>query len=393
MWIALRLCLGTGGLRKTMVVDFDTDTATSDVGVIWDWPVYGYRIDYWTPDFIHVLGVMTLYYEDHVFEAQHAPDSAWYSFWCLYDFGSVDPGPVPWTGYWDQCSGPHGLTCPPDYAFMPTGLDSNPPAGHVNPYLLCAYDSGVIQRVIDHKTIILDDAYADTAIVDQWPGDSWVRRPGYADSCWAAFEVWGASQCAMRWSPRLGCDGLWNLYAWKTNPPGDPGYVDSLAHFVWGYFGFINQAVAPFDTWELVSGPCSCAAGTMTLSLDDFSRDPDFSCWTYYDAFKLEWTPEGGDGGTSSSTVALGDGVQRVRVMPNPVQSNARISYTVPSRGRVHVVVYDVMGRAVLRASRDAQRAGLQNAPIYLDGLPAGAYIARVSAGAEHSTCRFVVCR
>jgi len=59
----------------------------------------------------------------------------------------------------------------------------------------------------------------------------------------------------------------------------------------------------------------------------------------------------------------------------------------------VDVVVYDVMGRAVLRAPQDVQRAGLQTATISVAGLPAGAYIARVTAKGTDATCRFVVCR
>jgi hypothetical protein len=79
--------------------------------------------------------------------------------------------------------------------------------------------------------------------------------------------------------------------------------------------------------------------------------------------------------------------------MPNPVRSTASISYTVPSPGPVDVVVYDVMGRAVLRAPQDVQRAGVQTANISVAGLATGTYMARVSVNGVNSTCGFVVCR
>jgi len=258
----------------------------------------------------------------------------------------------------------------------------------VNPYL------DTIKRVIGHLTIVMDDEHADTVLLHQWPGDAWVRRPGYGDSGWAAYEGWSGSECSMYWSPRLGCDGLWSLFVYKTKPPTGEGYVNSNAVFSLGsWCGGVNQAVPPFDTWQLVYGPSYLTAGSKILELDDFSRWPEAFCYTYYDAFKLECVNAGGDGGDSSSAIALGDVSQRPRVSPNPAGRTASISYVVPKQGRVDVVVYDVAGRAVLKAPQGTQRAGRQTATVSVAGLPAGAYLARVSGDGAHTTCRFVVCK
>jgi hypothetical protein len=80
-------------------------------------------------------------------------------------------------------------------------------------------------------------------------------------------------------------------------------------------------------------------------------------------------------------------------VTPNPVRRTAHISYGVSRPGPVEIVLYDVTGRAVMRAAQGVQRAGLQNVAISVAGFPAGTYMARVSVNDVHSTCRFVVCR
>jgi hypothetical protein len=190
---------------------------------------------------------------------------------------------------------------------------------------------------------------------------------------------------------------LWNLYVYKTNPPPRDSAVDTTAE--WDLYGdawtggTYNQKAPPFDTWKLLYGPSYHTAGPTTLTFDDFAHEPRHHCYTYYDAFKLEYVRGGGDGGASSSTVALSDALQRVRVMPNPARRTARVSYVVPKPGRVEVVVYDVTGRAVLRTPQVDQRAGIQTATISVAGLPAGTYMARVGVNGVHTTCRFVVCR
>jgi hypothetical protein len=116
-------------------------------------------------------------------------------------------------------------------------------------------------------------------------------------------------------------------------------------------------------------------------------------CQVYFDAYKAEYVGESGDGGASSPIPLTGVGTQRVDVTPNPATSTARISYVVPQAGNVDIVLYDVMGRAVLRAAQGTQRPGIWSATIAVAGLPTGTYLARVSVNGVNATCRFVVCR
>jgi hypothetical protein len=370
---------------ESFMLDFLRDGSdTSDLNtpnqVNW-FAVYGYKVDYWAgsqPGLVD--GTLSLYYEER-YDCPgltgNRPDSVKHSFTGVLMTDSLSGG---------SWSNPAAA---PDQAVLPRSRVQGDT--HVNPCL--NYDT--IKRVIDHKTIILDDAYMDSVDIYHYCSyDSWVRRPGYADSCWAGYCQSGLAWHYMFWSPRLGCDGQWSLYVYKTEPPQGEGYVDSSAHFILGsWSGDINQAVPQFDTWQLVNGPSYLTAGTRTLVLDDFLREPDHFCYTYFDAFKLECTGGGGEGGASSAAVALADEFPRVRVKPNPARGTARISYVVSKPGRVDIAVYDVTGRAVLRASQGIQRAGLQNAAVSVAGLSAGTYMARVSVNDVHSTCRFVVCK
>jgi len=388
MWWALQQCMYPGvSLMGVMVVDFSTLVVGGD-SVVWNWPVYGYRVDYSLSgsNLDLATGVMTLYYEDHEFNTVNAPDSAKYEFRCKMDGVHT---PRRWTGSWDSIlRAPGDTPTPPDKACRPVERQIYVQQNS-NPWVFA--ESTDIRRVIDHRTVILDDEYRMTSVpeIPNWP---WVQRPGYAGGCWA-------SPCAdyyewMGWHYRLGRDGIWNTYVYKTPiAQGDVPNTDAVLMIsVYPYNYNFDQSVPPVDVWVPLGDPYPASAGTYTAWLTNWSAEPS-NCMTYFDAVKFEHIDDYYDGGMNASAVVLGHGVQCVRVMPNPVRSTASISYVVPSIGRVEVVVYDVMGRAVLRAPQDVERAGPQNATISLDGLPAGAYIARVNVGGEHSTCRFVVCR
>jgi hypothetical protein len=83
---------------------------------------------------------------------------------------------------------------------------------------------------------------------------------------------------------------------------------------------------------------------------------------------------------------------------PNPVRSESAITYDLPGAGRVHLVVYDVAGRAVATIVDEVQEAGTHTAR--WDGrnsrgerLAAGVYFARLVAGGEVRSEKLVVAR
>ena len=376
---------------RALVVNFYSNTSSVGADIAWYFPVYWYEVLYDTQiqgGETIADGRMYLRYEDHVYRADHACSTAMYSFSGVVMDSGVYPRPL--TGAWGQIrTPPPNLDCPPGLGYTPVGRVDTP--SRDNPYVKRHYDT--ITRVIEHKTIILDDEYMFDALPVLPPYGLWVRRPGYADSCWAVLSTFEYHPSYMvRWSPRLGCDGLWGMYAYKTPPAAGDTLNRSVRVTTNGGLWFFDQSASPYDTWQPLGSATLVGDSLGYVTLDNVGAGP-FPYLTYYDALKLEYEGQSGDGGASSAAVKLGDEVPRVRVTPNPVWSNARISYTVPSRGRVHVVVYDVMGRSVLRASQDVQRAGAQAATLSVAGLPFGAYVARVGVAGVHTTCRFVVCR
>ena len=81
-------------------------------------------------------------------------------------------------------------------------------------------------------------------------------------------------------------------------------------------------------------------------------------------------------------------------VFPNPASSNRplRLAFTLPEQGRVHLAVYDALGRRVAQAAEGEMGAG-SHETVLAAGLAPGVYVARLeSVGATHSV-RFVISR
>jgi len=380
IWSACRFVLWSDlAGPNSFMLDFDRDTSDVATNQVNWFAVYGYKVDYWAGSQPGIVdGTLSVYYEQHYSSpglTGNRPGSVKHSFIGVLVTDTL------FGGTWSN------LATAPDYALLP--MERYQGDTNINPHI--NYDT--LKRVIDHKTIILDDAYADSAYPCLPPGQSWVRRPGYADSCWAVLTTDRTMMYYSVWFPRLGCDGMWSLYAYKTPPvPGESltDYLNVLAKpSGWWWF---DQSAPPFDTWRLLDSRYLTQEMLGHVDVTSVGSGP-WPCYTYFDALKLEYVGGGKDGGASSSTMALGDVSQRVRVIPNPVGRTARISYVVPAQGRVDVAIYDVTGRAVLKAPQGTQRPGVQTANISVAGLPTGTYMARVSANGVNSTCRFVVCR
>lgn len=78
---------------------------------------------------------------------------------------------------------------------------------------------------------------------------------------------------------------------------------------------------------------------------------------------------------------------------PNPVRTQATISYALPEAAEVTLTVYDVLGRKVKRLVQSAHAAGFHRAQFDASGLPSGTYLYRLRAGTFTKTKRMVVVR
>jgi len=71
---------------------------------------------------------------------------------------------------------------------------------------------------------------------------------------------------------------------------------------------------------------------------------------------------------------------------PNPFNPVTTLAYTVPTRSRVSIVIYDVTGRIIRTLVDEDIEPGRHKAVLHATGLPSGVYFARMVAGAFTDT-------
>lgn len=78
-------------------------------------------------------------------------------------------------------------------------------------------------------------------------------------------------------------------------------------------------------------------------------------------------------------------------VYPNPFNPSTTISYELRAAGYVSLNVYDTAGRAVATLVHGQQQTGSHQAIFDASGLPAGVYLARLSAGSFNAAVKLVL--
>ena len=78
---------------------------------------------------------------------------------------------------------------------------------------------------------------------------------------------------------------------------------------------------------------------------------------------------------------------------PNPLSTSAVIAYAVPETQRVHLVVYDLLGREIAVLADGVQEAGAYEVRFDAADLPAGTYFYRLTAGERVETKQMTVVR
>jgi parallel beta-helix repeat protein len=80
-----------------------------------------------------------------------------------------------------------------------------------------------------------------------------------------------------------------------------------------------------------------------------------------------------------------------VAAYPNPFNPATTIRYVLEEAAHVRLVVYDMLGRVVVRLVEEKQAAGVQEAVFDASGLPSGVYLYRIEAGGHVQTGRLVL--
>ncbi|MAQ94740.1 MAG: hypothetical protein CMM84_14585 [Rhodothermaceae bacterium] len=78
---------------------------------------------------------------------------------------------------------------------------------------------------------------------------------------------------------------------------------------------------------------------------------------------------------------------------PNPSRDRARVPYALPEAGRVHLAVFDALGRRVAVLVDGPQSAGRHTAALPTDRLAPGLYHVRLVAGETVHATRLTVVR
>ena len=81
----------------------------------------------------------------------------------------------------------------------------------------------------------------------------------------------------------------------------------------------------------------------------------------------------------------------RVEIYPNPVQSQATLSFDVTNNGNVSYQVFDMSGRMVMNQNLGRMAEGSHQVSVNAESLSTGAYILRLSQGANTSCVKFLV--
>ncbi len=85
------------------------------------------------------------------------------------------------------------------------------------------------------------------------------------------------------------------------------------------------------------------------------------------------------------------DNVVNVNIYPNPVRSQATVSFDLMESCDVNYQVFDMAGRMVMNQNMGRLSEGMHQININAESLSAGSYILRLSQGAKNETVKFMV--
>ena len=81
----------------------------------------------------------------------------------------------------------------------------------------------------------------------------------------------------------------------------------------------------------------------------------------------------------------------KLSINPNPVVSNAQISYILPEKSVVTFSLIDTKGSLVKMISAETQAAGIHNQPIDFSEVSAGDYLIKMTIDGKMETKKVVI--
>jgi photosystem II stability/assembly factor-like uncharacterized protein len=178
------------------------------------------------------------------------------------------------------------------------------------------------------------------------------------------------------WSYRfLGILGLPTALSFRTHTEG------------WAPLGFAGAFLYTMDggeTWSTQATPHLTAVYDLvfTDSMTGFAVGDS--------GMILKYIPGTTAIGGQREPTAAGVHSQAVEAYPNPWNSTTIVSYTIETPALVRLVVYDVLGREVLRPLEERQSAGIHRVSVHGDGLATGAYYYTLEVDGRLTVQRFI---
>lgn len=177
---------------------------------------------------------------------------------------------------------------------------------------------------------------------------------------------------------------------------GDPDLPDDALGYGVGVWreqrapdGALRHASSPgaygFSPWvDLERG-----LGGALVVLDD---GPDVF-WTYLELKRRIAEALDGALPTSASGAPATPDAHIERVWPNPLSQSGQIAFSLPSAGRAHLTLHDMLGRVVRVLADGVHTAGRHVVPLDVRGIAAGTYLAVLRADGTAAAGRRVTIR
>jgi predicted GH43/DUF377 family glycosyl hydrolase len=98
---------------------------------------------------------------------------------------------------------------------------------------------------------------------------------------------------------------------------------------------------------------------------------------------------------TDSTLVNIMDqditGVAGLKCFPNPVRSQAFITFTIPEISPISIAMYDIYGKKVLDLVNGSKYPGMYRTAVNTEDLPAGIYLCRLVSGTRNAVTKLIV--
>jgi len=95
--------------------------------------------------------------------------------------------------------------------------------------------------------------------------------------------------------------------------------------------------------------------------------------------------------GVNPVSSSIPDNFSLMQNYPNPFNPSTKINFSLPEQSYIELTVYDILGNKITELISDTYSAGEYSVDFIADNLPAGVYLARLSAGKYTNTIKMTL--